>query len=624
MLKKMLLIFTFSLILPAHLYARGQERAPFRFAVMGCMHLGICGSEDLDSAMQRIKEYNPDLLLLLGGMVDTGSRETVESLWRKFDQAAGALGVPCYDVPGDCSLISLSVSDKRMESMNRCFLDRYKKYYYAFEHKNNLFIGVDSARLNSREEAPYREQLDFLKDQLADASRYDNVFVFMHDSPWLTRNNLWLEEVYGLFEGKVKFVFGARRHYLDAVRIGDATYITTGTPPCYAKTHRYRPSFPNFLLVEVGKEKVSVEVVPIGPFSLERLGVFRDPEPEEGERSHKVIRPHLLSAHEREVILAPERVVKALNIREGMDILDIGAGSGFFAFRFADALKGTGRVFATEIDQDLLKQMEERKDKDGYKNIFPVLVQSQGLDPFYRQQSFDLVFMSDTYHYFRSPADYFRQLAPSIKKGGRVYIIHNRNIYDFTEIELGDPNNIIELLSCEDEEFPLIQRLDKDVRYFIDNRNGKDVPAQIRGKIVENFNETLLDRRFFHDLMDYCADKGVVAAEGEWSAPLKYFVANRDIKLAKWLFVRLDSEGVFEDERKRISPGNKERLRQLNRILLCGILKLEAKELQPEGSTVVFVEKDSIVAAMARAGYRFVREYDFLPRHYFLEFKKKQ
>ena len=43
-------------------------------------------------------------------------------------------------------------------------------------------------------------------------------------------------------------------------------------------------------------------------------------------------------------MLQPDRVVETLNIRSGMNILDIGAGSGLFSFLFADALNGTGNA----------------------------------------------------------------------------------------------------------------------------------------------------------------------------------------------------------------------------------------------------------------------------------------
>jgi len=100
-------------------YIHAEEVNRFRFAVMGCMHLGICDAEEFEKAIEEIKNYSPDFVLFLGGMVDCSGHQPVESLWNKYDNVVDKLGVPAYDVLSDCRLINLSVSQDRADLMER-------------------------------------------------------------------------------------------------------------------------------------------------------------------------------------------------------------------------------------------------------------------------------------------------------------------------------------------------------------------------------------------------------------------------------------------------------------------------------------------------------------------------
>jgi len=625
--KAIIILFSFLLFFAkTPFYVHAEDTKQFRFAVMGCMHLGICDADEFESAIEKMKEYNPDFVLFLGGMIDCSGEQPVESLWHKFDSVVDKLGVPVYDVPSNCRLTKLSVSQDRADLMERCFLDRYKKSYYSFKHKNNLFIGLDLGYYFDRtKDSDFENQLDFLKKAIAGVSRYDNVFIFTHSSAWLRDHSEWLRIIHPLIEGRVKFVFGAEKHYLKAKKIDGVTYTTTGSPPCYLKAYSSELSFFNFLIVEVKNDNVSMEIVPIKPFPVENLGTLSGVEGASGESLHSVVKPYYLTAYEREAFLKTDRVVETLGIKPGMDILDIGAGTGLFTFRFAAALNGTGRVFATDIDPSMVEYIKNKIEKDEYKNVFPLCVKPHIVDPFYKRHSFDLIFMSEVYQYLRSPEDYFRGLRSSLKKEGRIYIIHAKNIYDFTEIEVMNFRNLIKIFISKKESYPVFQKLDKDVQYFIKNWQGEEVPPEIRINIIKNFNKMLLDRWLFNDLMEYFINKDVFVQEGEWSGPLKLIVSHSDLKLVKLLIVYLDADGVFDKRKEILTATNKEQLRMLNKILLCNIFEIHRlRELQAEAAPVIYVKKNSIISTMKKTGYRFIREYDFLPYHYFLEFGRNE
>lgn len=612
-----------------------EDNSKFRFAVMGCMHLGFCDLEDYELAVEKIKEYKPDFVLFLGGMIDAMGERPIKSLWHEFDRITNKLGVPVYNVLSGCQLMPFIISKGRSALMEKYFLDKYKERHYSFEYKNSLFIGLDSTYLFTQKRIGLGagEEVNFLNKTLTDASKYNNIFIFLHRSPWLQdEHNDWQRIVHPLIKDKVKFVFGANIHYLDATKVDGVTYITSGVAPCYPRKFFPKPSFFHFLITDVDKNKVDIKIVPVKPFSIENLGgSWKNKElsfsmADSASKQHNTIKPYLLTAQEREVFLKPARIIEILKIKPGMNILDIGAGTGFFTFHFADTLKGTGRVYATDIDPGMVDYTENKTEENKYKNVFPVCVKPQTIDPFYKQHSFDIIFMSEAYQNLRHPEDYFRELKPSLrKKEGCLYIIHPKNVSGFSEIEFSNFKNVIKVLVSEGENYPVFQKLRKETQNFIRNWQGEDVPSKISMNIIQDFNKILLDRLFFYNLMDYYAAKGIAAGEGEWSAPLMFITYSADLKLAKWLFVQLDRDGIFNNMAKKLTDIDKEQLSRLNRILLTRTFEInKLTDLQGETGPPIYVEKSSIILTMKSAGYRFIREYDFLTHHYLLEFKRKK
>lgn len=635
MYKKTIIVFTFAFLWFSNSISNtyAENNSKFRFAVMGCMHLGICDLQDYELAVEKIKEYKPDFLLFLGGMIDVLGKEPVDALLQKFDRTTKKLGVPVYDTISECQILFLSRPKDRIALMEKNFLNKYKNRYYSFKYKNNLFVSFDTNNLpyQKRNTLIAKNQLDFLNKALSDISGYNNVFVFTQRSPWFSGEaGEWFKSIHPLIEGKAKYVFGANKHYFDMQKVGGITYVTSGTPPCCLKSDTVKSSFFHFLIVDVEKNNISVKIVPIKPIPIEDLkSSYKEqefsPSKENSEpaEQHNSIKAHLLTAAEREFLLKPDRVTETLKIKPGMNILDIGGGTGLFTFRFAKVLKGTGAVFVTDIDPKMVDYIEKKIKETKYKNVFPICVKPQGVDPFYKQHSFDIVFMSEAYQYLRNPQDYFGQLRLSLKEDtGRLYIIQSKNVYDFSEIEFEDFRNAINVLTSKGEDFPVVKRMHKEIRDFLKNWRGNNIPTKIPKMITEDFNKMLLDKMLLYDLMDYYAAKGIVAGEGEWSAPLMFTTFLYDIKLAKWLFVHLDADGVF-DNGEKLTDIDKERLRRLNKILLAREFQINRlMNLQGELGAPIYAEKSSIIAKLERAGYQFVRGYDFLQDHYFLEFKR--
>jgi ubiquinone/menaquinone biosynthesis C-methylase UbiE len=114
----------------------------------------------------------------------------------------------------------------------------------------------------------------------------------------------------------------------------------------------------------------------------------------------------------------PDKVVEAIKLEPGQTVIDIGAGTGFFTRRFAQAVGPSGQAVGLDIEQSMVDYMKADAKKRGLKNYDARLVKPD--DPALAPHSADVVFFCDTIHHIDSRAAYFRKLKPALKPGGRV------------------------------------------------------------------------------------------------------------------------------------------------------------------------------------------------------------
>jgi ubiquinone/menaquinone biosynthesis C-methylase UbiE len=110
----------------------------------------------------------------------------------------------------------------------------------------------------------------------------------------------------------------------------------------------------------------------------------------------------------------PHEVVMALGLKPTDTIADIGAGTGYFARRFANH---AGKVYAVDIDQKLLAIAE----KDAPANLRTVLATRD--DPSLPERSVDIIFFCDVLHHIENRAAYYPKLVKALKPGGRIVVI---------------------------------------------------------------------------------------------------------------------------------------------------------------------------------------------------------
>jgi ubiquinone/menaquinone biosynthesis C-methylase UbiE len=117
----------------------------------------------------------------------------------------------------------------------------------------------------------------------------------------------------------------------------------------------------------------------------------------------------------------PDDVVAALQLRPGMTVVDLGAGTGIFTRRFARAVGATGRAIGLDIDSSAVEAMRQEARRLDLQNYETRLVAAD--DPAIAPRSADVVFLSNTYHHLENRVVYARKLRAALKPGGRLVIV---------------------------------------------------------------------------------------------------------------------------------------------------------------------------------------------------------
>jgi ubiquinone/menaquinone biosynthesis C-methylase UbiE len=114
----------------------------------------------------------------------------------------------------------------------------------------------------------------------------------------------------------------------------------------------------------------------------------------------------------------PDEVLRALRVRPGQTVCDIGAGPGYFALRLARLVAPGGQVFAVDVEPKILDALRDRIAKAGTRNVTPVL--GLGDDPLLPPAACHLILIVDTYHHLRDGPAYLRRLLAALAPGGRI------------------------------------------------------------------------------------------------------------------------------------------------------------------------------------------------------------
>jgi len=147
-----------------------------------------------------------------------------------------------------------------------------------------------------------------------------------------------------------------------------------------------------------------------------------------------------LEGPDRDEWQQPERIMDALAIADGSRVGDIGAGGGWFTVRLARRVGPNGRVFAEDIQRQMIESIQRRVAREGLRNVDPIL--GTPLDP-RLPTGLDAVLMVDTYPQLDDPVGLMAHVRRALKPGGRLGIV------DFKKDILGPGPDLDERLEPE-------------------------------------------------------------------------------------------------------------------------------------------------------------------------------
>jgi len=119
-------------------------------------------------------------------------------------------------------------------------------------------------------------------------------------------------------------------------------------------------------------------------------------------------------------------IVSALELKPGMVVADIGAGTGLFTRLFSPEVGTAGKVIAVDIAKNFVDAILANARKQGQKNV-------QGLvniptDAMLPLASVDVAFVCDTYHHFEYPQQMLASIHRALKPNGALVIVDYERI----------------------------------------------------------------------------------------------------------------------------------------------------------------------------------------------------
>ncbi|MBF0501588.1 MAG: class I SAM-dependent methyltransferase [Candidatus Riflebacteria bacterium] len=123
----------------------------------------------------------------------------------------------------------------------------------------------------------------------------------------------------------------------------------------------------------------------------------------------------------RDEAMQPARVLDVFGVKRGEIVADIGAGTGYFTFRLANKVGPEGKIYAVEIEDELLDYINKKMERNNVANIIPM--KSSEPSPNLPPASCDKMMVAGSYYYFPDPVLFMSNARRALKPGGLVAIV---------------------------------------------------------------------------------------------------------------------------------------------------------------------------------------------------------
>lgn len=120
----------------------------------------------------------------------------------------------------------------------------------------------------------------------------------------------------------------------------------------------------------------------------------------------------------------PEVVLRAMSLKDGDVVADLGAGTGFFTRRLARAVAPSGKVWASDIEPRMLERLRKMAAQEGIMNV--VTVAGTETDPQLPAGTFDWILLVDVYHELQQPEPVLAKIRAALRPSGRVALVEYR------------------------------------------------------------------------------------------------------------------------------------------------------------------------------------------------------
>lgn len=172
------------------------------------------------------------------------------------------------------------------------------------------------------------------------------------------------------------------------------------------------------VLATAACSKPSEGAAPPAPAAVER---FPDGFPKPDRPVAGIVAPAWSSGPDRDAADESGQLIRALGIKRGMTVADIGAGSGYHTLRLSPAVGPEGIVYAEDIVESYISGLRREAERRGLKNVR--IIVGKGDDPSLPPRSIDRAVLVHMYHEIESPYALLWNLAAQMKPGGRVGVI---------------------------------------------------------------------------------------------------------------------------------------------------------------------------------------------------------
>jgi predicted methyltransferase len=157
---------------------------------------------------------------------------------------------------------------------------------------------------------------------------------------------------------------------------------------------------------------------------LVAVGGLAPQNPPQGVGRGRLFKPEELGQLEgpdRDDWQQPERIMDALGIADSARVADLGAGGGWFTERLARRVGPNGRVYAEDIQEPMLRSIQRRMDRSGFKNVQVTL--GTPTDPKLPLGAMHAVLLVDLYSQLGDPVTLLKNVAASLAPDGRLGIV---------------------------------------------------------------------------------------------------------------------------------------------------------------------------------------------------------